>query len=848
MNGNNLKFAAAIQRLLWRWVCLRGAGFPAKHVLNLAARNRSTACDELLVAEDQFESARDSLKSRFSKLQTLSPEAKSAVRKVLKLLKKSKVPSGTNDEFMGEATDALSAAKFRLDAARTNFDQVFEADSVRIAKIVCDFARTERFQEAIIWQNRRALHTGIKPLLRRQQNDARSSKIRQHEELVARYLQRYCTKNDTVGFFGPVGWALLEQDGRAISIKPGPELLASREVFIEVWCIDAVAEALAQDEAILPWVPPRRMHHVHLEGRTAHIPMRKAVILSTQEATVLEACDGVRAAKRIALDLIRAQCPWVKGEADVYGLLRRLREQGLVSWSLEVPIGPYPERYLRRTLERIDDRNVFNHCMSALNEIERSRDDIVKAGSNATELDRAVEKLESVFTKLTGAAATQNQGETYAGRTLMYEDCRRDVEVKFGPEFLQSLGPPLSLLLTAVRWLTYQLSVRCDEAFREVYSEMARKSGAKTLPFLSFWYLIYPMLWKEQDEMSSRIEAQFQKKWQSILSLPDNHNQAEYTTVQLQSSVAKAFSVPNSGWRSVLYSSPDVMIAASGPDAIERGDYKFVLGELHVGINTLDSQLFVLQHPSPEELYRAAELDQGQRIVPIIPKIYRGKTSRSLPMLISPADYRLELAAEPSNAPSSHVVPIGSLLIEEDGGSLRVRTRDGKLRFGIEDILYSAAVRKVTNSFKILAPGPHNPRITVDKLIVTRESWSFNPERLEFAGEKQPSARFLSVKRWARKEGLPRFVFVKTPSEVKPFFLDLDNPYCVNTFLKAVRQTREKNLNKHPVTLTEMVPSLEELWLPDAEGQRYTSELRLVALELPRSAARNRERPTLARG
>ena len=43
----------------------------------------------------------------------------------------------------------------------------------------------------------------------------RNSQQRQHEALVASYLQRYCAKNDSIGFFGPVGWSQID-DGRGI--------------------------------------------------------------------------------------------------------------------------------------------------------------------------------------------------------------------------------------------------------------------------------------------------------------------------------------------------------------------------------------------------------------------------------------------------------------------------------------------------------------------------------------------------------------------------------------------------------------------------------------------------------
>jgi Lantibiotic dehydratase, N terminus len=816
---------------VWRWVCLRGAGFPARQVLGISSQKSAAAGDEVLAAEEQLPAAQRAAIREFAKeLETAGLQERPALQKGLKLLKKGRLPEA--DGRRRPEVEAYGAARRRLEAAQANFAEVFDAETLRIANHIYDIAGDSRFREAIIWQNRAALHTGIEPLLRhRYEKDARASRQKRNEEMVARYLQRYCTKNDTVGFFGPVGWVRLDREGEPITVKPGPQLLASRTLFMEVWGIDALARALASDRAILPWVAPRRLHALHLEGRIVHIALRPPIVLSPPEAAVLAACDGVRTAREVAGEVSAAPGP--QSEAEVYKIIERLVERGLLVWNLEVPVGAFPERALRQALERIDEPTLSRRALAALAEIEEARDEIARSRGHVEQLDCAFERLESSFTRLTGGAATQLSGQTYAGRTLLYEDCRRDIELRFGPALLETLGPPLSLMLTSARWLTYQISQKYDEAFAQAYAELTRRLGSRAVPLLSFWYAVFPLFWQEESEFSLLIEAEFQEKWRRLLALPEDARHVQYTTEQLWPRVTATFKVPHSGWKSIRYNSPDVMIAADGPEAIAQGDYHFVLGELHVGLNTLNTQLFVMQHPSPDELCQAAARDRGRRLIPIIPKNFRSKTSRAMPMFITPADYHLELAAEPSRAPRSQVLPIGSLLLEDDGG-LIVKTRDGKLRFSIEEVLCDAAAQKIVNSFKLLKPAAHNPRIAVDRLVVSRESWSFEPEQIECIQEKTDAPRFLAVRRWAKSIGLPRFVFVKAPAEVKPFFLDLDSPHCINIFAKAVRQSAAADAPHKPVTLTEMLPNLEQAWLPDDQGERYTSELRLVTLELSR--------------
>jgi hypothetical protein len=79
---------------------------------------------------------------------------------------------------------------------------------------------------------------------------------------------------------------------------------------------------------------------------------------------------------------------------------------------------------------------------------------------------------------------------------------------------------------------------------------------------------------------------------------------------------------------------------------------------------------------------------------------------------------------------------------------------------------------------------------------------------------------------------MPRFVFIKTPVEMKPCFVDFDSPIYIDLFLKLIRRTREQGPDDSLIDVTEMLPTPDQLWLQDRQGRRYTSEFRLVALDL----------------
>jgi hypothetical protein len=128
-----------------------------------------------------------------------------------------------------------------------------------------------------------------------------------------------------------------------------------------------------------------------------------------------------------------------------------------------------------------------------------------------------------------------------------------------------------------------------------------------------------------------------------------------------------------------------------------------------------------------------------------------------------------------------------------------------------------------------MSPQPYRPRISIDGLIVCREAWRFQAAELEFAFVKDEGERFVAARRWSMKHGIPRFAFCVSPVEVKPFYVDFDSPIYVDILAKVVRHTIEHE--EAYVTLSEMVPAPDQVWLPDAEGRLYTSELRVVAFD-----------------
>lgn len=833
---------------LWRCICVRGAGFPVDLVLQLAAPACADAADQLIRAEQARDDAVLALRNRLSLLaQKYDKDGDEQEREkldrqqavlsaALRALKQKRLPQPVEERDSDcQEVETLRAACLQLDEARRYFQQAFASATLAVSQALHRIARAERFREAVLWQNRLAVSTGIDELLRYQPEEtSQQSKLRTKEALVANYLQRYATKNDTIGFFGPVGCGRLVTEGEALTVDAGSSLLASRKVYFENWAIEALAAALAQDERLKPWFVPRPMPHTHLDGDRLLVPFAKPLVLPDAQATVLRACDGKRTAKEIALDLLASAAQNVSSEEDVYRILEELSSAKRVLWTLEIQAeGAYPEADLRRLLKRIDDEALRRLCLEKLARLEAARDAVARAAGQSAQLNEAMSRLEATFVELTGAAPTRSGGKAYAARTLIYEDCLRALKLDLGPEFLQALEQPLTLFLLSARWFTYHIAALYRQAFLDGYAELVEQAGSSIVDFASFWLWIQPLLVTDDERLVDDLVPVFQERWTEIFEAGEHSSDRHwhFTSEELLPRVLEAFDAPGPGWRAACYHSPDILIQASSVEAMRAGDYQLVLGEFHIAMNTLQIMTFFMQYPAPQDILEQTMLDLPEpRILPVFSRQYLPFT-RVRPFLTTAKDFRLVYSPDACSEPGSQTLLPGELVIERQAETLMVRTRDGRCQFDVIEVFAEFFSRLVVGCFKMFPPQKHRPRISVDRMIVARESWSFAPSELTFATEKTPAERFLACRRWVQEHHMPRFVFTKVPGEQKPCFVDFTSSVSIDIFARMVRQSRESNPLDVSITLSEMLPEPDQCWLPDNTGARYTSELRLVAVD-----------------
>ena len=670
---------------------------------------------------------------------------------------------------------------------RLAYDQVYADAAGRLSRAIAGIYADVRFQEAVTWQN---------PGLARFLHDhdagpgaARRSKQRQRELVIASYLQRYCLKNDTIGFFGPVGWASAGSGAAGLVVVPGEQLVARRTTYFEVWAIDKVAAAIARQGRVLGWLRPRRTRSVYLAGNVLHRPHRQPVVLSDAELRILLACDG----RRTISDVLEAS-----DAPDARGLLARLAELGALRLDLEGPADAWPERLLRDKLELIADPAARAAALAPVDQMIKARDAVAATDGDPAGLARALAGLAETFEHVTGSPATRRAGANYAGRTLVYQDAVRDVRVELGQAVTEALAAPLGLVLDSARWLVNHITDRYRVYFAELLDRESARTGGGPVPLQRLLTRAAPYLYTHGSEGVGELApsvAELQRRWAQVLGSPSSPRRHQVSADAIAARAAECFPPRPIAWSGARQHSPDIMIAAASPAEVERGNFLLVLGEIHLATNTLDGRLWVEQHPDPARLIAAEQADRGpRRIVPIRAKDHPDMNSRLSPpsAVLGPGQLYWSSAITDSFDPpeSDTVLPGAAMTVTRRGKDLVVQLAPAGTELDFFEVIGDEMAGVVVNAFQPVAPAAHRPRITIDRFVLSREQWVFQVADSSWAFAKDEQERYYLARRWRQDHGLPERVFYRVPVELKPAAADFRSIVLVNLLAKHIRQTQ----------------------------------------------------------
>jgi lantibiotic biosynthesis dehydratase-like protein len=131
------------------------------------------------------------------------------------------------------------------------------------------------------------------------------------------------------------------------------------------------------------------------------------------------------------------------------------------------------------------------------------------------------------------------------------------------------------------------------------------------------------------------------------------------------------------------------------------------------------------------------------------------------------------------------------------------------------------------DTWKLAGSAKHTPRITVDGLVLVRETWRTTAAETGLVGVTGERQRYLAVRRWRARLGLPEQVFVRIDTETKPCYLDLTSPLYARVLCNLVGAADRAGGPDTGLALSEVLPGPDDAWLADSTGLRYSSELRV---------------------
>jgi Lantibiotic dehydratase, N terminus len=652
--------------------------------------------------------------------------------------------------------------------------------------------------------------------------DGSVSRRARKEAMVALYLQRYATKNDTIGFFGPVSWVRLCPEQRA-ALALGEEVELDRRTHLEAWAADALARRWEADPALREHLRARRDPSARLDGTRLEFPRRPAVELSVDEAAVLALCDRPMSASEL-LAALRAANPELGFErvSEVQSVLAALQGRGCVTRGFHLPLDERMDEHLLEQVESVPDPVVRERFAVPLRGLRERMAAVTAAAGDPDAVLAAVRDLEQAYGDLTDAEPRRSKDDGAMGRTLVWQDTLRSWGLVVGGPPLERVAPVLGLVLDACRWITWRVAA----GVREAANARLRASGQGSLPFAHLLLELAPELRGDPGTALDRVVSELQATAGAILR-PGAGPEAVRSFDEVAGPWREAFAAPGPGWTAARLHSPDLLLAGAGPDAIERGELRWVLGEVHVAVNTIENRCFVVNEEERGTVRALVERSlPATRYIPAFPRNWPELTQRAYPPLtIDLPDRYVHWALEPSDTlpeDATRVPCAGWQVVADAARGPRVVSPGTGLDAPLTEVIGELLCFAVGNVFRPLAPAPHVPRVTIGDVVLRRESWTVPARPLRAAASEAALARAL------RASGLPRFTFARVPGEPKPVLCDLRSAPLLRAIQRILRRSDAPDGD---VAFSEMLPWFGDLWLRDAAGRGHTSELRLVAVD-----------------
>ncbi|MFJ5238532.1 lantibiotic dehydratase [Pseudomonas neuropathica] len=795
---------------------LRSTGFPIHHLTDLGRFADLPSCR---VFEQDFRSLQALKATLLEKANAHSPQAcRKLIRKLNEhqVLQLSDLPEVLR-EPLAESLQQWNGLLERT-AAREEAAEEYDAYLESARQGLIDFLDDDAVAEALFISNPSAM-TRIRELVRDRhgRNDTRK---KQKLRLGWSYAQRFCAKNDTSSFFGPLAWGRFDanQTDNVRLTQGDTAWIKERHTFFENWVVQRLVEQINRQCPDTDRMPLQLNTGCYLQEQILFMPIGKSQRLTPQTARVLHYISDQQGQEPTFAGMLSA-CPEV-APSTLRDLLERLVSKRIVRRGWQVsPRERSPIARLQRCLVDAQVSADFGLAwQSRLEALEGLRRDYAHG-----DLMRRTECLEGLNQLLgeAGVDLSRETGAMYVGRYPVYEDCSRNIDISLGQAMLSQVNEELAPLMRINQWLIKAIAHQLNEAFIEVWEQRQTASPDQPVDFLDLLNTLAPLLPALEARLILDLEQRLETAWTQVLQDFPDHPEVQLCAADIERLITLLNNDLNVAGFEVFgsdYHSPDILLSSASVEAFNRGDYQIIVGEVHPAVHTLSQPVAAPFGPFNTQINQQVEaLFQRPRLVLAdSPESYQRS---HIDWPLQPSYLQLVLPSGGGCVAAHQQFAAGRAKVLRVNGRLQVVDALGQFS---EDLLcvYSTPMHRLGFALAGSAVAKHeHRRIWLGRTLYKRASWLFTSDLLpEPKGSVDELEHTLQWRAWAAVNGLPRYAFVKIDTEPKPLFLDFDNPLSFDGITNALK-------NAGHVKFSEMRPCPDELWLEEVRG-RFCCEIR----------------------
>lgn len=785
---------------------LRMAGVPFEHLEALATPRTAAAARRALGAEAALVVAKSSAEELLHRRDNeLSAEAFHDLRAALRQQRPPAEPIDRKEA--DEYTKAL--AWFRDCAAELDRALDEELETARRALHTAAAGILPRY---LVFGSR-----GVEELLAESAGESgavvpRNKRARERERHLLLYLQRLAAKNDTFSEFGPFGWGTVARIP-ALELAPSAGV-ARREVFLERWAAHTIAAAINADPETRAELVPR----LHPNGR---LEADRWIFADSDSEQTLDAVTLENVAR------IDGRTP-----AHVLGIslenLAQLAAQNIICWEMEVPaLEPHAVDVLVADISRWREgvvRTRWLETLAPLVALPRKFAAETDTAARAVIMKEACDRLRAL-----GGERKASQRALYSALNPIGEECFREcgfvISEQLTDKFTRDAAPWIDLWRDTYAFVASRVAA----GLRNFFASAPVRDGAVSLPaFLRHCENLKMPL--TGHGLVALAHVAFQEVKAAFRQLTDTRADAAEWELSAEDCqfVRRQFEYPK--FDEFTWPSADLQLAAESVAAVERGEGRWILGELHPPVALLHHGGY-WGCPDHDLLGRAfASTTRGQ------PAFHFGFFA---------ADFTAHtvvrfLDALPDS--TSFVAPQRALdrwrtiapadaevYVDESTGDVAVRARSSREHLG--SFARSWAIPLGFHPFHF-ARRPHTPRLRCGDVIVQRRCWTVALEELEsgnFTGVSR--ALVLALEKLRAQKSWPRYIYIRPTEQAlrragaegrdkdtKPVFIDLESYLFLEIFHRWLVKSGE-------LEVTEMLPAPHDLLWRENDGRR-TFEMR----------------------